>query len=44
MNECGGDQDTRSEMLAEEENLGWDFHPADSFGDDRKSGTWKYYE
>jgi hypothetical protein len=29
MNECSGDQNTGTKMLAEEEDLGWDVHPLD---------------
>lgn len=37
MNERGSDENTGTKMLAEEENLGRNFHPLDLLGDDRKA-------
>jgi hypothetical protein len=39
MDESCSDQDTGTEMLAEEEKLWWDLHPSDFFGHDRKTAT-----
>jgi hypothetical protein len=39
MNESCSDQDTGTEMLAEEEKLWWDLHPSDFFGYNRKTAT-----
>jgi hypothetical protein len=39
MNKSSGDKHTSTEMLAEEEDLRWDFHPLDLFSNDRKATT-----
>jgi hypothetical protein len=39
MDESSGDEDTSTEMLAEEENLRWDLHPLDLFSYDWKAAT-----
>ena len=37
MDECCCDEYTCTKMLAEEEDLGWNLHPTDSFGDNRET-------
>lgn len=39
MDESSGNEDTSTEMLAEEEDLRWDLHPLDLFGYDWKAAT-----
>jgi hypothetical protein len=39
MNESSSDQDTSTEVLAEEEDLRGDFHPLDLFSNDWEAGT-----
>lgn len=39
MNESSSDQDTSTEMLAEEEDFRGDFHPLDFLSNDWEAGT-----